>query len=68
MSGRHPKLLSGAWVSRVLLGIVVSGHGHRVECGHCYNRNGLDYVSYTGSFDPMAGFLLAGLSLAVFRS
>ena len=37
LSGRHPTLLLSAWVSRALLGILVSGHGNRFECGHCFN-------------------------------
>ena len=55
-------------MSRALLDILVSGHGHRFECGHCSNCNGLAYMSYTGGFDPVAGFPPAGLSLAVLRS
>ena len=55
-------------MSRALLGILVSGHDHRFECGHCLNCNGLEYMSYTGGFDPVAGFPPAGLSLAVLRS
>ena len=55
-------------MSRAPLGIIVSGHGHRLECGHCFNCNGLEYMSYTGGFDPVAGFPLVGLSLAVLRS
>ena len=55
-------------MSRALLSILVSGHGHRFECGHFYNCNGLDYyVSNAEEFDPVAGFPLAGLSLAVPR-
>ena len=52
-------------MSRELLGILVSGHGHRFECGHCYNRNGLDDVRHIGGFDLVAGFPPTGLSLAV---
>ena len=55
-------------MSRALLGISGSGHGHRFECGHCFNCNGLEYMSYTVGFDPVAGFPPAGLSLAVPRS
>ena len=55
-------------MSRAPLGILVSGHGHRFECGHCFNCNGLEYMSYTVGFDPVAGFPPAGLSLAVPRS
>ena len=55
-------------MSRALLGILVSGHGHRFERGHCFNCNGLEYVSYTGGFDPVAGFPPVELSLAVLRS
>ena len=54
-------------MGRTILGILVSGHGHRVECGHCYNHNGLDDVRHTGDFDPAAGFPTAGLPLAVLR-
>ena len=31
-----------------------------------FNCNGLDCIRYTGGFDPVAEFLPAGLSLAVF--
>ena len=51
-----------------VVGILVSGHGHRFECGHCFNCNGLEYMSYTGGFAPVAVFPPAGLSLAVLRS
>ena len=63
-----PRYFEGARASRALLGMLISGHGHRFECDHCYNRNSLNYVSYTGEFDPVAGFPPAGLSLAVFLS
>ena len=55
-------------MSRAPLGILVSGHDYRLECGHCFHCNGLEYMSYTGSFDPVAWFPPAGLSLAVLRS
>ena len=55
-------------MSRVLLGFIISGHGHRFECGRCYSRSYLDDVSYTGSFDPVAEFPPAELSLAVLGS
>ena len=43
-------------MSRAPLSILVSGHGHRLECGRCFNCNGLEYMSYTGGFDS-PGFL-----------
>ena len=52
-------------MSRAPLGILFSGHGHRLECGRCFNCNGLENMSYTGGFDPVAGFPPAGLLLAV---
>ena len=56
-------------MSTALHGILVSRHGHRFECFHCNNCNGLDYVMiYTGDFDPAAGFPPAALSVAVLRS
>ena len=55
-------------MSRALLGIFVSGHGHRFECGHCLNYSGLEYMSYAGGFDPVAGFPPVGLPLVVLRS
>ena len=45
-------------MSRALLGILVSGHGHRFECGHCFNGNGLEYMSYTRGLTRWPGFLL----------
>ena len=55
-------------MSRALLSILVSGHGQRFECGHCFNCNGSENMSYSRGFDPVAGFPTAGLSLAVLRS
>ena len=55
-------------MSRALLGIVVSGHGHASECRHLFSCNGLECTRYTGGFDPVARFPSAGLSLAVLRS
>ena len=55
-------------MSRALLGIVVSGHGHRFECGHFFNCNGLEYMRNIGGFEPVARFPPAGLSLAVLMS
>ena len=55
-------------MSRAPLGILVSGHSHRLECGFCFNCNDLEYMRYTGGFDSVAGFPPAGLSLAVLRS
>ena len=66
MAGRHPTLLSGAWVSRALLGILVSGHGRRLNAAIV--TIGLDDVRHTGGFDLVAGFPSAGLSLAVLWS
>ena len=54
-----------AWVSGAPLGILFSGHGHRLECGRCLNCNGFEYMSYTGGFDPVAGFPPVGLLLAI---
>ena len=54
-------------MSRAPLSILVSGHGHRLEYGHCFNCNGLEYMSYAGGFDPAAGVPPVGLSLAVLR-
>ena len=54
-------------MSKALHGILVSSHGRRFERDHCYNCNGLDDASYTGVFDPVAGFPPAGLSLVVLR-
>ena len=42
-----------------------SGHGHRLKCGRCFNCNGFEYMSYTGGFDPVAGFPPVGLLLAI---
>ena len=50
-----PRYFEGARASRALLGILISGHGHRFECGHCYNRNGVDYVRYTGNLNSVGG-------------
>ena len=47
-------------MSRALLGILVSGHGHRFECDHGFKCNGFEYMSYTGGFDLVAGFPSAG--------
>ena len=68
LSGRHPTLLLGAWVSRAIVGILVSGHGHPFECGRCFHCNDAEYVSYSGGFDPVAGFPPVGLSLSFLRS
>ena len=54
-----------AWVSRAPLDILFSGHGHRLECGRCFNCNSFEYMSYTGGFDPVAGFPPVGLLLAI---
>ena len=51
-------------MSRAPLGILFSGHVHRLECGRCFNCNGFEYMSYTGGFDPVAGFPV-GLLLAI---
>ena len=55
-------------MSRAPLDFLAFGHVHRLECGHCFNYNGLEYKGYTGGFDPVAGFPPAGLSFAVLRS
>ena len=55
-------------MSRAPLDFLAFGHVHRLECGHCFNYNGLEYMGYTGGFDPVAGFPPAGLSFAVLRS
>ena len=55
-------------MSRAHLAFLVPGLGHRLICCHCFNCNGLEYMSYTGGFDPVAGFPPAGMSSAVFRS
>ena len=52
-------------MSKAPLGILVSRHGHRVECNHCHNSNGLDDVRHTGVFDLVAGFSPDRLSFAV---
>ena len=65
LSGR-PTLVRGAWGSRAPLGILFSGHGHRLECDRCFICNGLG--TCTGGFDLVAGFPPAGLPLAVLRS
>ena len=54
-------------MSRALLGIFNFWPWSSFECGHCYNRNDLDYVTYAGVFDPVAEFPPAGLSLAILR-
>lgn len=55
-------------MKRALFGILGSGHGHRLECGHYVYCNGLWYIIYTGGVDPVAGFHPVGLSLDVLRS
>ena len=55
-------------MSRALFGILISGHGHRFECGHCFNFNVLEHMICTGVFNPVAGFPPVGLSLSVLRS
>ena len=67
MSGRHPALLLRS-MGESPLGILVSSHDHPLECGHCFNCNGLEFMRYTGGFDPVAGFPTVGLSLAVLWS
>ena len=52
-----PRYLEGHWC-------VGPGHDHHLASGHCFNCNGLEYMSNTGIFDPVAGFPPAGLSLA----
>ena len=55
-------------MSRVLHGILIFGHDHRLECGHCLSCNYLEYMSFTRGFCPVSGFSPAGLSLAVLSS
>ena len=45
-------------MSRAIIGTLVPGHGHRLECGHCFNCNGLEYTSQTGGLTRWPGFLL----------
>ena len=54
-------------MSRALLGIIVSGHGHRLNAALLQSQC-LDDVRHIGGFDPVAGFPPAGLSLAVLWS
>ena len=68
LSGRHTRILRGAWVSRAPLDIIVSGHGHRLECGRCFDCNGLEYMCYAGFFCPVSGFPIGELFLFVLGS
>ena len=68
LSGRHPRLLRGAWVSRAPLDIIVSGHGHRLECGRCFHCNGLEYMCYAGGFCSVSRFPPGELVLFVLGS
>ena len=37
-------------MGRASLGIFVSGHVNRLECGRCFYCNGLEYMHYTVFF------------------
>ena len=56
MSGRHPRLLSGAWVGRASLDMNVSAHCHRLGFGRCLDWNGLDGVCIMQRFRSYLGF------------
>ena len=63
-----PRCFEGEWVSRVSHGVLVYGHGHRLERGRCFYYNGLEYMCYAEVLPRRPGFPVRDWRWAVLRS